>query len=104
MRIYNIKWDTDDFDPEECGLPMEVSTPSLFEDEIADWLSDKYGFLVESFETDLITNCVCRNCKYFESGEDDLYFCNNINSENFGEYTGICCEDPCDDFEEIDYE
>lgn len=25
-----------------------------------------------------------------------LYICVNGNSENFGQYTGICCEDDCE--------
>lgn len=41
----------------------------------------------------------CRDCKYMYSNEtmDDLYICVNGKSENFGEYTGICCEDDCKD-------
>ena len=43
----------------------------------------------------------CRDCKYMESvGTNSLYVCTNENSENFGEYTGICCEDECEDVEE----
>ena len=43
----------------------------------------------------------CRECKWMYSNEtmDDLYICVNGNSENFGEYTGICCEDDCEDGE-----
>ncbi len=44
----------------------------------------------------------CRDCKYMqEIGDNDLYICSNKNSENFGEYTGICCEDECEDGEEL---
>lgn len=32
--------------------------------------------------------------------EDGLHVCTNKNSENYGEYTGICCEDECEDGEE----
>ena len=28
-----------------------------------------------------------------------LYICVNANSENFGRYTGVCCEDDCEDGE-----
>lgn len=28
-----------------------------------------------------------------------LYMCTNEKSMNYGEYTGICCEDDCDDGE-----
>ena len=45
----------------------------------------------------------CRNCKWMYSNETmgDLYICVNGNSENFGEYTGLCCEDECEDGEEL---
>lgn len=43
----------------------------------------------------------CRNCKYMEPVDGrGLYICRNKNSENFGEYTGILCEDECEDCEE----
>ena len=29
----------------------------------------------------------------------ELYICVNGNSENFREFTGICCEDDCEDGE-----
>ena len=45
---------------------------------------------------------VCRKCVYMESiGSNALYICTNENSENYMEYTGLCCEDECDDGEEI---
>lgn len=51
MKATNIVWETDGCSIEELGLPIEVDVPSdVEEDEIADWLSDEYGFLVESFE------------------------------------------------------
>lgn len=44
----------------------------------------------------------CRDCKYMYQNEtmDGLYICVNYNSENFREYTGICCENECEDGEE----
>ena len=41
----------------------------------------------------------CRDCKYLFSNETmgDLSICVNGNSQNFGAYTGICCEDDCED-------
>lgn len=43
----------------------------------------------------------CRDCKYMdEVGESGLYICTNEESQNFMEYTGICCEDDCEDGEE----
>ena len=44
----------------------------------------------------------CRDCHWCYNNETmgELYICVNFNSENFGNYTGICCEDECDDGEE----
>ena len=51
MKITNIIWDTDGYNPQELGLPNEVEiSSSIDEYNIADYLSDEYGFLVESFE------------------------------------------------------
>jgi hypothetical protein len=49
MRIAtDIDWDYDDDD--EQDLPTEVEIPNDVEDdEIADYLSDEYGFCVRSF-------------------------------------------------------
>lgn len=47
-KVTDIKWDTDG----ECvaGLPGEACVPDdIDENEVADYLSDKYGFCVESF-------------------------------------------------------
>lgn len=47
-------------------------------------------------------NMKCRDCKWMYTNEtmDELYICVNGNCDNFGEYTGICCEDECEDGEE----
>lgn len=47
MRIFNIDWETDGYD---VDLPNEVTIESMEEDMIADYLSDTYGWLVNSFE------------------------------------------------------
>jgi hypothetical protein len=48
MKIYGIVWETDN---QEVDLPSEVDVPNdLGEFEIADYLSDEYGWLVQSFE------------------------------------------------------
>lgn len=41
----------------------------------------------------------CRDCEYMYTNDtmDGLYICVNGKSENFGNYTGICCEDDCKD-------
>lgn len=43
----------------------------------------------------------CRYCKWCYTNEtmDTLYICVNGNSGNFGTYTGLCCEDDCEDGE-----
>lgn len=49
-HVVNIQWDTDNEPIEEFGLPVEVNVPrNIPEEDIADWLSDQYGFLVFSF-------------------------------------------------------
>ena len=50
MRKVIVNWDTDDYTLEECGLEEVVEIPNnIEEDEIADYLSDEYGYCVESF-------------------------------------------------------
>lgn len=45
---------------------------------------------------------ICRECKFMqEVGDSGLYICSNKDSDNFGEYTGLCCEDECEDGEEL---
>ena len=44
MLVTNIKWETDGY---EVDLPTEVEVDdNLDDDEIADYLSDEYGWLV----------------------------------------------------------
>ena len=53
MKV-EVKWATDEHSVEELGLPTIVDIPTISEHDIADYLSDKYGYLVESFTiTDL---------------------------------------------------
>jgi hypothetical protein len=49
MRVF-VDWDTDGYSVEELGLTSVVDIPTLFVDEIADYLSDNYGYCVESFK------------------------------------------------------
>lgn len=61
VRIYNIKWDTDD-EKDLIGLPKSVTHTfeghSELDDEllneISDWLSDEYWFCMESFQTEVV--------------------------------------------------
>ena len=43
-----VGWETNGTPIEELSLPTKVDVPN----DIADWLSDKYGFLVNGF-------CIC---------------------------------------------
>ena len=46
-RIITINWDTDG---ENVGLPKEVLVPGFIsDDEVSDYLSDTYGFCVNSW-------------------------------------------------------
>ena len=54
MKAINIVWDLEDdvldYNIDDCDIPTEVEIPNDVEDdEIADYLSDEYGFCVESF-------------------------------------------------------
>lgn len=49
MRVF-VNWDTDGHSVEELGLTSVVDMPTLNEDEIADYLSDNYGYCVESYK------------------------------------------------------
>ena len=50
MKAINIKWDTDD---QVVDLPTEVEIPEgCSEDDVADCLSDEYGYCVFNFDID----------------------------------------------------
>lgn len=45
-----VFWDTDGAPVEDFELPTIVDVPiDIEEDDISDWLSDEYGFCVESW-------------------------------------------------------
>jgi hypothetical protein len=44
-----VNWDTDGYSLEELGLQEIVTIPTINIDEVADYLSDEYGYCVESF-------------------------------------------------------
>lgn len=48
MKV-RVNWDTDGRSVKELGLPEVVDMPTLSEENIADYLSDEYGYCVESF-------------------------------------------------------
>ena len=54
MKVTNIKWETDGVDVE---LPKEVEVDdNMSDDEITDYLSDTYGWLVDSFAVPMTDN------------------------------------------------
>lgn len=44
-----VNWDTDGNSLEDLGLQEVVTIPTINIDEVADYLSDEYGYCVESF-------------------------------------------------------
>ena len=54
MKVTNIKWETDG---EVVDLPTEVEVEDgMSDDEIADYLSDEYGWLVNGFSLPMDDN------------------------------------------------
>lgn len=50
MLVFNIVWSVDETEDLE-ELPVKVEVPDeVDEEDIADWLSDQYGYLIESFQ------------------------------------------------------
>ncbi len=97
MRAFNIKWDLSEdiemYGEKDCTcLPNEVVIPNKIWDEqicdvddVADWLSDEYGFCVESFELDDKEECEIR-CPYCNGDfvapyKNGLYRCMECGNE-----------------------
>ena len=54
MKVTNIKWETDG---EVVDLPTEVEVEDgMSDDEVADFLSDEYGWLVNGFSLPMDDN------------------------------------------------
>ena len=54
MKVTNIEWETDG---EVVDLPTEVEVDdNLSDDEVADFLSDEYGWLVNGFSLPMDDN------------------------------------------------
>jgi hypothetical protein len=88
VLIADIDWETDG---EDVDLPSSVRVPSdLEEDEIADYLSDNYGFLVNGF---VVMDAETFEAEYImedgwlavgkDSGMNGEWYCNNC-GETFG--------------------
>ena len=48
MKV-RVNWDTDGYSLEELGLQEVVTIPTINIDNVADYLSEEYGYCVESF-------------------------------------------------------
>ena len=49
MKVF-VDWDTDGYSVEELGLTSVVDIPTMNVNDVADYLSDKYGYCVSSFK------------------------------------------------------
>ena len=49
MKV-KVNWDTDGYSAKELGLPEIVDMPAVNMFEVADYLSDKYGYCVNNWE------------------------------------------------------
>ena len=49
MKV-KVNWDTDGYSAQELGLPEVVDMPAVSVFEIADYLSDEYGYCVTNWE------------------------------------------------------
>ena len=66
LVLYNIHWDATEDEQIEFDLPTHVAI-DLETTNKRDYLSDRYGFLVESFESrevDILPERKCSNCKF----------------------------------------
>jgi hypothetical protein len=50
IHVKNIEWETDGEDPAQLGLPFHASVDVDDEEDVADALSDEYGWLVRGYE------------------------------------------------------
>ena len=90
IKVTDIIWDTDG---EAIDLPSEVDITDGIEpgsDEIADWLSDKYGFCVEGFNYEVAESFY--QLLVFDTETDTFYTKTNrkkdvVLSEGFALYT-----------------
>jgi hypothetical protein len=112
MPIYDINWDTDGEiipeDGEGNELPSTVMVPSdLEEDEIADYLSDKYGWLVLGFVKGSTKHRISQ--KYVSNEAEDervvCFICNQTPEESDGEHGpmmstlgGDACKDCAEEY------
>ena len=92
MRAINIKWDLEDdcleYNIDECDVPNEVEIPDgIGMYEIADYLSDEYGFLVISFD---IANSKRKYVELPQEEIDKQFYCNGL-SVCRGDYESMPC-------------
>lgn len=98
--------------------PWDLDGDSPYYEEINEYekcpLCEGWGFTKETYKPKMVTiqkqdgwevekeQMVCRECIYCEEIDNSgLYICNNENSQNYREYTGLCCEDKCEEGKNI---
>ena len=89
MKAVNIEWDiTDDvfdYNIDDCDLPTSVEIPSYIEDieDVADYLSDEYGFCVISFDIQEDTDIECPICggTFIHQRDSGLMLCIECGNE-----------------------
>ena len=81
MRITDIEWDLDDIEDEAEAYSINDNLPKsedirefIEEDQIADYLSNEYGYCVKSFtlEKNVTTQFEKLKKALFEAGRDDI--------------------------------
>lgn len=93
--IYDIEWDTDGVDQNEYNLPSRMLLECEDADDIADALSDTYGFCVETFNYDNLNLTTLRKLvknkslffDFREEREEDKIECEKVGEEWKNEYS-----------------
>ena len=90
FKTRSIDWDTDDDKEVFDGLPQQVTVDVENEDEIADALSDNYGWCMFGFEVDRLMEIKLSNDQVLriEEGDD----CLHIAAMHDGYVDGYICE------------
>ena len=90
MRIaVNIEWDlvddVIDYNIDDCDIPTIVEIPSYIEDieDVADYLSDEYGYCVKAFDIEETFDNECPICNgtYITDSKNGLMRCLECGNE-----------------------
>ena len=93
MKV-RVNWDTDGISAKELGLPKVVDMPTLNGGNIADYLSDEYGYCVESFKIEELDS------GYWHG--DDAWVLSDDGSEMVILFGGYTLEEAIEAKEQID--